>query len=302
MHSPIRHLMKGSLAGSVFAIAPERIAQFDSSIGEFSIVYTNDRKWKFCADPKTREIFISRGSIELIWCASLAHFLFYTRVIQGLSISNPKVIDPNTDAPTGRALSLLLWALNCQWNGDTLDDWPVGYPFPLESPEKESDENVADELCLVTCAFLLHHELAHIRLGHSAGVGSELSLAQEKEADIAAADWILDNLETTSPMFVKRILGIVQAGLLTTALCMYKNSFGGNTHPLPHDRLSSLMSRPLGNERHIAKGFAFAILSLHLQQSGRKLSKNEFEGHEEAFEAVCDQLAAEAHGLKSAVG
>ena len=301
MRSPIRHLMKGSLAGSVFAIAPERMAQFDSSVGEFTIVYTNDRKWRFCADPKTKTAFISRGSIELIWCASLAHFLFYTRIIQGRIISKPTLIDPNTDAPTKRALSLLLWAINCQLNGDASDNWLEDYPCPLKSPEKESDENVADELCLVTCAFLLHHELAHIRLGHSAKVGSELSLAQEKEADIEAADWILNNLETTSPMFVKRMLGIVQAGLLTTALSMYKNSFGGNTHPFPHDRLSSLVSRPLGNERHIAKGFAFAILSIHLQQSGRKLLKNEFEGPEEAFEAVCNQLAAEVHELKSAV-
>src|SRR5438046_4085530 len=81
MKSPIRHLMADNLATSVFTIAPERQAEFDTTLDNFDLIYTTERRWKFCADPATREVFVSRGAVELLWCASLAHFLFYTQMI-----------------------------------------------------------------------------------------------------------------------------------------------------------------------------------------------------------------------------
>ena len=304
MQSPIRHLMENHVAGSVFTIAPERIAEFDVSLDNFDLIFTNERPWKFCVDPKTREIFLSRGAIELIWCASLAHFLFYTRLIQGKKFDQPVEIDPNSDERVSNALKLLRWAIKCQLDGDTGDNWPPNLPTPEKVPVKESDENVADELCLVTCAFLLHHELAHLRAGHAAftkqqlqdPTNAALSVAQEKEADIEAAEWVLAGIDVESPMFVKRMLGCVHGFLLATAMGFYGWGLGGKTHPYSYDRLTSLLKRLLGNDPHVTKGFAFAVLDLHFQNSGRALKKQVFADPEEALEALCDQLADEVHG------
>lgn len=295
MRSPIRFLMMHNLGNSVFTIAPEREVEADRTLDNFDLIFTGQRRWEVYADPATREIFVSRGAVELIWCASLAHFLFYTRAVQGKRFDKPGEIDLRADARIRDALDLLHWSLECHLKGDESDNWPTNLPRPLESPIKESDENVADELCLVSCAYLLHHELAHLRLRHSAGVSDELSLSQEKEADIEAAQWILDGIDAEDPRFVKRMLGIVQAFLLTTAYGLYGGNLGGKSHPFSHDRLYTLLNRFVGNASHVTKGMAFAVLDLHFQNSGRRLTKQRFADPEEALDALCDQLASEVH-------
>jgi len=311
MKSPVRHLMQDAIPNSIFAIAPERQAQFGISLDNYDLIYTGDRKWTFCAYPQRTppEVWVSRGAVELLWCASLAHFLFYTRLIQGKKFDKPTVIDPHSDKEVDNALKLLAWAINCQLQDDQLDDWPALLPQPIASPARFSNENVADELCLVSAAFLLHHELAHIR-GNHVGFTKEqlrdpanrlLSLAQEKEADIAAAEWVLDGVAEGDPKFVKRMLGIVQGFLLTTAMGLYGGNLGGESHPFNHDRLASLLNRFLGNTPHLTKGIAFAVLDLHFQNSGRTMQKTNFPGPEEALNALCDQLAGEAHERENAI-
>jgi len=303
MQSPIRHLMTDHLPNSVFTIAPERLAEADATLNDFDLIYASERRWKFCAYPQRtpREVWLSRGAVELIWSASLAHFLFYTRMIQGKKFDRPTEIDPHSDARVDKALRLLGWAIKCQLERNEDDDWPQGLPSPLQSPPRESDENVANELCLVSCAYFLHHELAHIRGRHATFTKEQLkdpeiaalSIAQEKEADIAAAEWVLDGVNVESPKFVKRMLGIVQGFLLTTAMGLYGGNLGGDSHPFSYDRLTSLLSRFLGDANHVTKGMAFAILDLHFNNSGRKLTKQKFADPEEALDALCNQLAEE---------
>jgi hypothetical protein len=303
MRSPIRYLMADHLANSVFTIAPERLAEAETTLNDFDLIYTKDRRWKFCAytQRSPREVWVSRGAVELMWCASLAHFLFYTQMIQGRKFDRPTEIDPHSNRKVDKALKLLGWAIKCQLDNDEADDWPKGLPTPSQSPRKESDENVADELCLVSCAYFLHHELAHIRLKH-VGIPKEqlkdpkmvaLSLSQEKEADIAAAEWLLDGVSIESPKFVKRMLGIMQGFLLTTAMGLYGGNLGGTSHPFSYDRLTSLLNRFLGEANHVVKGMSFAILGLHSNNSGRKLLKQEFSDPETALDALCNQLADE---------
>ena len=76
MKSPIRFLMKKHVGDSVFKIAPERENEFGATLTNFDLIFRNERPWKCCANPKTREIFMSRGVVELLWCGSLAHFSF----------------------------------------------------------------------------------------------------------------------------------------------------------------------------------------------------------------------------------
>ncbi len=301
MKSPIRYLMQKNLGDSVFRIAPEREAEFDTALTNFDLIYLNERPWKCYAKPETREIFVSRGAVELVWCASLAHLVFYERLIQGKRFDQRTEIDPQSDPLVRNALELLRWSLKCQFDGNNSDDWPSNLPRPLETTPQGSHEEFADELCLVSCAFLLHHELAHLRLSHSARVSNEMSIEREKDADILAAEWMLDGLDTTNPRFVKRMLGVVQANLLATAYGLYGGNLGGNTHPFSYDRLTSLLTRFLGYSNHDTKAFAFAVLALHFQNSGGQLKKQKFDDFAEALEALCDQLAAEIQANKNGV-
>lgn len=311
MQSPIRHLMEMHLGNSIFKISPERDNAFQASIGDFRLIYSGVRPWTFYANPAPdkKEVAVSRGAVELIWCSSLAHFLYYTRLIQGKNRKAATLLDPKSDPIVRNALFLLMWAIECQIKKDTDDNWPPRLPHPLPSPRKESDENVADELTLASCGFLFHHELAHIRLRHIGFTPKdledpkkrELCLAQEKEADIAAAEWVLDGIDQESSFFLKRILGITQALFVPIILGLYRRdsegnscpNLGGYSHPFSYDRLSSLLSRFLGTENHIAKGMAFSILDLHYQNSGRKMHRSTFEDPEEALEHLCNLLAKE---------
>lgn len=298
MKSPIRFLMDKNVGDSVFRIAPEREKEFSTTLTNFDLIYFNERPWKFCANPKTREVFASRGAVELIWCASMAHLLFYERLIQGKRFDKPTTIDPQSDPLVHNALELLRWALNCQFTGDNSDNWPSNTPKPVATPTQGSYEEYANELCLVSCAFLLHHELVHIRNHHLAGVGGDWSLSQEKESDIAAAEWMLDGIDESDPRFVKRMLGIVQANLLATTYGLYGGNLGGNSHPFSYDRLTSLIDRFRCPHSHDIKAFAFAVLDLHFQNTGRRLRKTKFNDFAEALDAICDQLAEEFQAKK----
>jgi hypothetical protein len=300
MRSPVRHLMAESLAHSIFNVAPERGEEFNTALDDFDLVYVAQRAWKFCADPERREITVSRGAVELVWCMSLAHFAFYSRLIAGKKFDHPVEIDPQSDPSVRDSLRLLRWAIECQLKGDESDDWLAGCPQPRPSSLMESNEAVADELSLVTCAYLLHHELAHIRLRHSAAVDDCLSRSQEKDADIEAAQWVLDGIDPQGPVFKKRALGIVQGFLLGTVMGLYRNDFGGTRHPYSYDRLASFLHRVLSGADHVAWAFAFAVLDLHFNNSGRMLPKQDFADSREALEAICDQLAEETRRRESA--
>jgi hypothetical protein len=293
MKSPIRFLMKKNLGDSIFKIAPEREKEFSTTLTDFVLIYSNERPWKFCADPKTRKIFVSRGAVELVWCASLAHLLFYERLFQGKRFDKPTIIDPQSDPVVRDAMELLRWSLNCQLSGNNNDDWPLHLPRPLETAPKASNEDFADELCLVSCAFLLHHELVHIRNQHIAGEKGDWSLSQEKEADIAAAEWMLDGIVGEDKKFVKRMLGIVQSFLLVTAFGLYRGNLGGKSHPFSYDRLTSMLDRFDGYPSHDVKAFAFSVLDLYFQNTGRRHKKTGFDDFDPALAAICDQLANE---------
>lgn len=295
MASPIRHVMT-HVGDALFRVAPEREREFDTALNHFDLIYLPDRQWRLNANPKTREIFISRGVVELLWCASLAHYRFYTRTLVGKRFVAAGEIDLQADPQLRDAFALLRWSLHGQKTGDNADDWPTDLPQPSPGNPVESDENVASELALVAAGFFLHHEMAHLNAGHQAGVSAELSIEQEKEADNAALDWILDGVPVlTDGRFKKRLLGIANALLLTNALGLHGiSSLGGNTHPFSPDRLASALRRTLGSEPHVATAFSWSVLSLHFQVSGRRLSVPEsYDDFEAALDALCNGLAAE---------
>ena len=294
MKSPIRHIL-ACVDRTPFTIAPERAHEFDTELNDFSLILLPQRKWRFNCDAPTRQIWVSRGAVEIIWAASVANTVFYKHAVAGKQFDRPGEIDLQADPELSAPLNTLRWALGCQIRGDESDNWPEELVKPVLNPAYASDLHLADEFCLGTCGFMLHHELAHIRAGHTGLVSDDVSLSQEKEADIAAAEWVLDGLAGARDMrFTKRILSIVNGMLFLNIYGFARGTQGGRRHPFNYDRLMMPILRFLGTEAHIAESYAFAVLSLYMQVTGRAAQTGQFETFRDALESLCDQLAAEA--------
>jgi len=79
----------------------------------------------------------------------------------------------------------------------------------------------------MAAAYALHHELAYIRLRHS----TPCTVDQEREADYAAAEWVLDAVEADTDQFRKRALGVSVALLYLVSSGVYTGQHDGKTHP-----------------------------------------------------------------------
>ena len=263
MKSPIAHAMK-FLHRALVNIAPEREQEFDDAYAYFHLEYVDSAKWICHVDPRKRFIRLSRRVVEVTWCASYAYMVFYLKKIQGQRVHEAREIDLHSDQELSAAMQLLSWAYE-NWLNNEDTPWPDHLPQPEESPIKGSFKQVADELCLCAMAYILHHELAHIRLNHSP---EEKSTETERDADYAAADWIMHpSLAEYDPKFVKRALGIAVALEVLTSRGIYTGAFADDSHPPSYDRLVHTLRRFIDDPNHVVWGVVVATLKLHLDNA-----------------------------------
>jgi hypothetical protein len=159
-------------------------------------------------------------------------------------------------------MKLLKWSYGNMLDEKNYTPWPSELPHPIENPGAKSMEKIADEMCLVALASLIHHELAHIRLGHKA---SMQSIENEREADYEMADWILDHsIEIKDMRFIKRSLGIAIAFETMIACGIYKNNYGGLFHPPFYDRLIHTLSPYIKDHNHVVWSVIVVAIKLHM--------------------------------------
>ncbi len=290
--SPISEVMKICIEGSVYNVAPEKadsVKEFDN----LTYQYTDQAQWRLSVDPQEEKIILSKGAMELLWCSALAHYIYYTTFFSGKTYNRTIGVDPCSDVRAGQSLGLFLWVINLhkQKNGELR--WPENLPCPKEFSDYGSDEHIADEVSLVSWGFLLHHELAHIRLRHSPNVDDEISIQQENEADIAAAEWVFSSIQENDICFTKRLVGVVNAYMTTVILDLYASEIKAGRHPFSFNRLSSFLDRISADSDGIGYAVAFSILSFHYQYSGRVLELGEYDNFKKPLEALCNQLAEE---------
>lgn len=226
-------------------------------------------------DLETGEISVSRFACELYWSAAYAYVTVYQRKFQGRIAVEPLVHDLRTE-DTRSAVLLLQWVVE-KWVNRESTSWPESLPRPLESPEKGSMENVADELALTAFGVLLHHEAAHRYLEHQGRVAPTESIARERDADAHAVDLILGGLDEKSAVFNKRALGVVLAFGVLAAKSLHEKhrddagteyfSAGGKRHPRRFDRLFNALDRHIKDPNHDVWGVVVAMLKLHLDNS-----------------------------------
>ncbi len=259
MISPIRYVMK-HIHDALVNIAPENKARFEREYPDFILEYIDTGKWIIEADTYTKKILLSRRVVEIFWAVSYGYTTFYTKVVQGKKIIQKTEINLHKDEEVKNSMLLLKWIYE-SWLNTEDNPWPSNLPKPIENPQKGTRENVADELCLCSMAYQIHHELAHIRLLHSGGSTIDI----EKEADAEATDWLLNHpLDEWDYKFIKRALGIAIAFEVLTARGIYSGNFGGRTHPYSYDRLYQNLDKYINDPSHIVWAFLASTLKLHL--------------------------------------
>ena len=287
MVSPIRCVMV-NIHETLVKIAPERQAEFEKEFANCSLEYLDSGEFICDVNVASHHIRLSRQVVELLWSISFGYMTFYTKVVQVHKQTTRQTYDLTQDTEVARAMKLLKWAYG-NWLLPTQQiPWPDVLPRPVEHPESGTMENLADELCLSAVAALLHHELAHIRLNHHAPT----SIDEEREADHAMADWILNNnLSLTEARFIKRALGIAVAMEILIANGIYTGNFGGGTHPRSYDRLINTISPYLTHPNHIVWHVLVHTLNLHLGNRGIATPDVAYESYKECVNAYIDLLS-----------
>lgn len=287
--SPIKHVVK-HVPESIFKIAPERSSDVLCKYLPLSLAVPDIAEWECKINLIEHEIRISRGLIEMLWCAAYGYYVFYTKHVANMSFYRNRVaIDVTKDAEVDAGLKLLAWAYNNSLLDNPVDEWPAGAPEPSHELHSESFVSVANELCLCATATLLHHELAHLIL-HKEQYGNLIEL--ERDVDYAAVDWILDNnFDQTDKRFIKRAMGIAIAYEVLTAHELYRGRSSADKHPPSYDRLVNNLARHITDDHHLVWAFTCTMLTLHFNRANIPLPTEEFESFRGVVDAYADILS-----------
>jgi hypothetical protein len=268
MRSPILALQT-AIAGSAFAIAPERAEELKAldQLHKFTLVPTDETGFGIRINVQTHEAVLPVAALEYLWCCSYLLHVMYDEYVQ-VQRSNAAQFDLSKAPKSAVAIELLNWSIsNMAISG--IEPWPKDMPAPIRDPASHSDIHVANELFLTAVAWLIHHEISHVVLGHQP-VYRVFSQQKEKDADLRATDWIL-SLSRIPDETEKRSLGIVVALLSMQFLDApgrvddYKRS-----HPPSVDRLDYCLTRSNLSDNSAVCALAAVGLQFHLTQFGMK--------------------------------
>jgi hypothetical protein len=261
--SPIS-VLEDAVRAAAQRIAPENIAALESV--SHSLKIENTTNFKFSVTDT--DICTNYSSLEYLWCSCLFHFVLYDEYATAQS-EGENTFDFNENERRKNAVLLLKWAKNKLSGGS--EEWPQNLPRPCSKPNQLSDEHVTNELFLISFAWVIHHEIAHIRLEHSIAVAAR-SQQEEKDADLSAVVWILDNCES-QPEYRKRAYGVV-AAILAIHEREKGNADAFGSHPTAFTRLDNCLSKiKIGPDDEIY-AFAGVILQIHLAYLGKDTAHN----------------------------
>lgn len=285
MVSPIRYVM-AHIHEALVNIAPENKERFESEYPEFILEYKDTDVWILGVN-NSKHILLSRRVVEIFWGAAYGYATFYTKIVQGKKYNRKTVTNLHNNSEVKEAMLLLKWVYE-SWLNKECASWPDNLPKPEESPQQGSMENVATELCLCSIAYLVHHELAHIRLKH-AGCST---ISIEKEADFEATDWLLNHsLDEWDDKFIKRALGIAMAFEVLTARGIYTGDYGGISHPYSYDRLFHNLEKYITDPQHLVWAFICSTLKLHLDNKKIETPEIEYKDFKECVNSYLDLLS-----------
>lgn len=265
MPSPIIELMH-PIAASPFRVAPAAIAALEAVIAsksiklELSLAARTEAKLII----STKLVHLGIPFLEVLWAAAHAYIVIFQEC-QHANARGEVMFSIGERPRTAKAYALYRTLLTARAAGELID-WPSLEIRPERLPSENSDVFIANEVFLVAVSWLIHHEIAHARLGHQAEL-KVLSLQEEQQADQEASQWVFQ--ESAEPLASqKRAMGVVTAVLVLIACELEKPPTHSNSHPPSFERLIVNLDAAGLEENAMPYAFAFKLVEIHLLQSG----------------------------------
>lgn len=260
--TPISALFN-AITESPYRVAPEVAAELDAEIATLNITL------EFADDPKVyAEFVVSQAIVRLgvpflsaLWTAAHAYIVTYDEY-QIAHRKGERYFSLGKIPRVTKAYSLYRSAREAVASFKPFL-WPHGAAKPLRYPFEHSDGYVANEVFLVAIAWIIHHEIAHARLGHE-----ELTVAstmQEVEADTSATRWICAG-EADNQRLHKRAMGVGAAIVFLLALDLQVGRMTATTHPPSFERLINNLDITGLGEDEMIYAFAFVLVDIHIAE------------------------------------
>ena len=275
---------------------PQREAELLKLIQRWNIRFTLDEKSlipDFWADVHSGEINVPRRCLFRIKGSAYAYYSAFGAMVALHNRANDAELSSRLD----KASALLTWAVRTDI-ATALDD---GSQYSSGSIPPEFDElcrnclkpeqvEIAEEVFRMSVIWILHHEIAHIRLQHTSPAGAD-SIREEFEADKAAIEWLVDDSHlNASERLLHRLAVAVGLGWLS-AFNVYLEEDTGMTHPPECERFiagTEVLAATGGDEAEWSWAACQAVLLLHAQNAGLDVKPEHMKG---SFEEIARQLA-----------
>lgn len=231
--------------------------------------------------------------LQTLWAFIYAFFVIYEEGVQRPLMN--KAFDGSIDYRPPlllRAGQLLAWIAT--------DDsaWPDNLPSPTYSEagvEKEFADK-ANTIFIYAVAFLLHHEFAHVALGHLGVVNAMQNDADKKQLEQEADEFAFSALILQSDDEAHRrskgwsVLAPVLLSLYLTRDCTFLFS---TTHPFVHHRVDAMLKRLNFKQRDSQDYFTY-LCTIIAKYAADKLvgekGQRTFETAEGALRTNLDEL------------
>jgi len=252
--------LKDSVEAAVLNIAPEKIELLHEVFDKHQPTFEwPDRAAQLpSVEPRTGRINIPPAAAELIWAAAHQYWVIYTEYVEDQKAGKHE-FDLTANQRRVSAQLAFTWAQS--YFKKPSNPRIAELPAPSYKPVESSDIHVANELFLAAIAWILHHEVAHLRLNHPSI--SAISREEEKEADLEATHWIFST-ECTPEERKKRALGMCVALLVITSIDLESGTFNDASHPKVFDRFDYCLDAVGLEDDHVAYSFAVLMIRLHL--------------------------------------
>jgi hypothetical protein len=234
MTSPILDLAN-AIAASPFRVNPEARDELNKIVANHSLTLEVTNAPQVFAEiiPSSGLIRLGVHALDFIWASAHAYYVLFDEYNK--SNERKEIFFSIGEIPRARqAFDLYRWALEQYLSGRS-SEWPTQEIRPVRFPAAGTDSHLANELFLVAISWIIHHEIAHARLGHEAI--SINPLAEENEADRVATCWVCDALTSDDDPRHKPALGVATAILVLMDCDLKTGRLSSSTHPPSFERL-----------------------------------------------------------------
>lgn len=259
-------LLQDLIAGVPFRISPEREGELKEFLDRenISLAIEDGPGFRFEVNLNDGTVTTNVASLEFLWASTHAHLILYDEYSKAQR-SGDSHFDASSSTRARAGIDLVNWTIRNMADTGTAS-WPHDLPKPELDPPKGSDVHVANELFLCSIAWIIHHELSHVRLGHNPLLTIR-SQTEEKEADLGATEWILNECADNQE-YRKRTIGIAAAILSLQGIAGDTSFDIRESHPRAFERIDYCLTSAGIDDNEEVFAFAACIMQIQLSYYG----------------------------------